>query len=946
MNCRSLYKLLLLATAVLSQTTVKAGSTPESALVVNEIMPANIDMFIDPSFNYGSWIELYNPSDKDIDLCGWYISNDPLNRTQCPLGPRHRIVPAKGFLTLWFGNLDTYCPLQVEFKLENNYKDHSKRSTLLLTDSLGNLQIEKEYPFIPARISYARKTDGSDQWGYTGTPTPGASNNSCEYSSLQLEAPQVSEDSKLFTGTLYFSVDIPEGATLYYTKDGSLPTPDNPQVKVSSGSHSSESTKVYRFRLYKPGMLPSPVVTRSYICTTNQYSIPVLSVVTAPDNLYSDEYGIWVKGINGIAGNGQSSPCNWNRDWERPANVEFISPENEMIINQEVEISNSGRWSRAYDPNSFKMEAKSKYGYDNFFPFTPFKDKPYNKYNELKIRNGGNSYKARFRDAAVQKIVLLSGIDLDCQDYQPVQHYVNGTYKGVINMREPNNKGYGYANYGIDEDEIDFFKIDHNFGMSEHGMGYVQMRGSSDAWDEWVRLAKTAADDDSYNRICEIVDIQEFATYMALEFFIMNSDWPRNNVKGFRRTSDGRFRFIVFDLDNILGNSMPDGKNAFTNFDSQEDRSILVPLFHNMLENKTFRKLFTDCFCVLAGSVFDQKRCSAIIDELGEIATREMEFNSESPQSDISMLRSIGYSYVSSRINELRAWKYAKVSSTTPNTKTITTNPILPSARISINGITVPGNYFYGKVIYPASVSVEIPDGYRFKGWCNSLGRVVDANTTHKFKLADETLVATFIPDDEFRRPIRINEVSAGNDIFMDDNYKRHDWLELFNTTLKDYDASGMYLSDNPAKPQKYRIPNGTVIPAQGYLVVWCDKESGEQLHASFKLENKDTCHVVLTAADLSWADTLTYVEHLPYQSVGLYPDGARTSYVMNSPTIGKRNYMQTYDKEYKRFITAVKTVNVQKSSGSVFDLTGRAVLEMQPGQLYIKDGHKIYYRP
>ena len=156
MNCRSLYKLLLLATAVLSTTTVKAGSTPESALVVNEIMPANIDMFIDPSFNYGSWIELYNPSDKDIDLCGWYISNDPLNRTQCPLGPRHRIVPAKGFLTLWFGNLDTYCPLQVEFKLENSYKDHSKRSTLLLTDSLGNLQIEKEYPFVPARISYAR----------------------------------------------------------------------------------------------------------------------------------------------------------------------------------------------------------------------------------------------------------------------------------------------------------------------------------------------------------------------------------------------------------------------------------------------------------------------------------------------------------------------------------------------------------------------------------------------------------------------------------------------------------------------------------------------------------------------------------------------------------------------------------------------------------------------
>ena len=367
-------------------------------------------------------------------------------------------------------------------------------------------------------------------------------------------------------------------------------------------------------------------------------------------------------------------------------------------------------------------------------------------------------------------------------------------------------------------------------------MGYVQMRGSSDAWDEWVNLAKTAADDDSYNRICEIVDIQEFAAYMALEFFIKNSDWPRNNVKGFRRTSDGRFRFIVFDLDNMF-----DSSNPFSNFDSQEDRSILVPLFHNMLENKTFRKLFTDYFCIIAGSVFDQKRVNAIINELGDVATREMKYYEESPEKDITLLHTLGYSYTASRIEELRSWKYAKVTTTPPNTKTITTYPVLPSARISINGIPVPGNYFYGKIFSPASVSVDIPDGYRFKGWCNSLGRVVDANTTHKFKLADETLVATFIPDDEFRRPIRINEVSAGNDIFMDDNYKRHDWLELFNTTLKDYDASGMYLSDNPAKPQKYRIPNGTVIPAQGYLVVWCDKESGEQLHASFKLENKDT---------------------------------------------------------------------------------------------------------
>ena len=67
MNSRSLYKLLLLAVAAIPLNHIKADPIPESALVVNEIMPANIDVCMDPSMNYGSWIELYNTSAQDID---------------------------------------------------------------------------------------------------------------------------------------------------------------------------------------------------------------------------------------------------------------------------------------------------------------------------------------------------------------------------------------------------------------------------------------------------------------------------------------------------------------------------------------------------------------------------------------------------------------------------------------------------------------------------------------------------------------------------------------------------------------------------------------------------------------------------------------------------------------------------------------------------------------
>jgi hypothetical protein len=44
------------------------------------------------------------------------------------------------------------------------------------------------------------------------------------------------------------------------------------------------------------------------------------------------------------------------------------------------------------------------------------------------------------------------------------------------------------------------------------------------------------------------------------------------------------------------------------------------------------------------------------------------------------------------------------------------------------------------------------------------------------------------------------------------------DWLELHNRGTTSADLSGLYLSDNPALPLRFQIPNGTLLPAGGYL--------------------------------------------------------------------------------------------------------------------------------
>ena len=148
--------------------------------------------------------------------------------------------------------------------------------------------------------------------------------------------------------------------------------------------------------------------------------------------------------------------------------------------------------------------------------------------------------------------------------------------------------------------------------------------------------------------------------------------------------------------------------------------------------------------------------------------------------------------------------------------------------------------------------------------------------------------------------PVRVNEVSAANGIYVNEYWKRNDWIELYNTTDQPIDVEGMYLTDNLNKPHKYQISKEessaeTIIPPHGRLVVWCDKLTpAGQLHTSFKLADEGG-DIMLSAADDSWSDVLTYVEHQADQTVGRYPDGTNDVYVMNVPSIRMPNIKSSY---------------------------------------------------
>ena len=85
-----------------------------------------------------------------------------------------------------------------------------------------------------------------------------------------------------------------------------LDTEAEPTKESEDGKFDVAATTNYKFRLYQDGYLPSVPVTRSYIQTSNQYTIPIVSIVGDEKYFTDDMWGIDVVGTNGKPGNGST----------------------------------------------------------------------------------------------------------------------------------------------------------------------------------------------------------------------------------------------------------------------------------------------------------------------------------------------------------------------------------------------------------------------------------------------------------------------------------------------------------------------------------------------------------------------------------------------------------------------------------------------------------------
>lgn len=141
-------------------------------------------------------------------------------------------------------------------------------------------------------------------------------------------------------------------------------------------------------------------------------------------------------------------------------------------------------------------------------------------------------------------------------------------------------------------------------------------------------------------------------------------------------------------------------------------------------------------------------------------------------------------------------------------------------------------------------------------------------------------------PDPVALGDVVINELLASNDAAnVDENGDFDDWFELYNRGDDDADVSGWQVTDDFGRDVPYPLPDGTTIPAGGYLLIWADDEIGQgPLHVNFKLGASGET-LTLLGPDGDLVDEITFGEQTPDISYGRSPDGSDSWDTFDPPT-------------------------------------------------------------
>ncbi len=367
-----------------------------------------------------------------------------------------------------------------------------------------------------------------------------------------------SQDSLVTKQAVKLTLTLKKGlsGTIRYSMNGDTP---NALSIPYTGTITIDKPTVIRARAFNEAGVPlGEIQTKSYIIANYEQTIPVVSIA-------SD----WI-GLNAL----HNTPEQRGIDWERPINMEYFTSTGKVEFNVLAGIRIHGGFSRKFSPKkSYRLYFRKSYGGPGKLEYPLFADSTVKKFDKLVLRAGSqDTFLHRNIPGLSDKHATAKYIgdqvtrNLHQAMGQPIAHgswvllYLNGEFWGLYNLTERIDMDF-LKSYSSKESDWDVIAKE---GGWENGVWFNReeaKEGGDGAWIEnqnWVG----SADFSNPGNIGVLewrVDVENVFSYLFLEAYVQNTDWPDANWIVYRRKDpaaighEAQWRMIVWDAEISFG---------------------------------------------------------------------------------------------------------------------------------------------------------------------------------------------------------------------------------------------------------------------------------------------------------------------------------------------------------------------------------------------------------
>lgn len=573
-----------------------AASAPAGPLAIWEVMTAN-DWYLPQSLGACyDWVELHNVSDSTINLSDYSITDDSDDHQMYVL-PERTLAPGESIVIILSGDesLSTSTYAHAGFSL------NASEDQLLLYGSGGELIDYVYLKQIPLGYSYGRAEDGSGF--YYMDPTPNAANGSGYRMVSSVPTSEIPQG--VYVSETGFTVPLEAQGTIYYTTDGSDPDAGS---TAYSGPIQISQTTVLRAVAVEDGKLPSEIYTATFLIGVS-HDIPVVSLVTDPDNLW---------GTDGIYKNGNIDI----KEEKRSANIAYVGSDGSFSLDCEISLHGATTVT-AFNKKSFSLRFQDSY--DGWLNYDLFEDGEVTTFKSLILRTAHEStVSTHMRDALMGYIASSCSDSLICQKYKYVALYLNGEYWGLYALRELHSQEH-YASY-----------MDVPAASVTMSKSYIE--AGTDLYDLF-NFCKTndLRSEENYAYAQSLLDMDSFADWIIFQSYAGNID-INGNMRYYRCDVDGLWRCGLVDVDLGMFSTV-----GFDNVATTFHHSWIVS---RLMDNETFQDLLATRLAQLLSGPLSDENMTATIDAMADTIRSEIpreaarwDYTTESWENQVRDLR-------------------------------------------------------------------------------------------------------------------------------------------------------------------------------------------------------------------------------------------------------------------------------------------------------------------